>query len=381
MRSQLCAFPLHTAGRRLVANHVVAHPPAAPLCAPRQVMAFLNGNVIHALLSWRVYLTKLFGTAASRAAGLALGMEGEPPQPVRAATPRCSPAAHCPAALSASPPRWRLRARRCGCLHVPPLQGPWSTWGPRWHPSSAMPSTVSLAACWACRAGAFQGAVRRLRLPIFHAAQRAASLGPARGPTRPPHPSVPPQTVLYRRLNLHRKGRPGKIERAALAAGLVPHGAEDFLFTNADHRELVSAGAAAGLAAAFGAPIGGAPTPALLGVPRGHVGIRHAATPRRLTRPDKQACRHEQPIRRAGRREPWRHAACAACRTCWPHPGDPAGVLFALEEATSVWSRKLAWRCFLCASVACFSMAQLHPRMNEGGGRRVGGLLLLLPGN
>lgn len=39
-------------------------------------MALLNGNVIHALLSWKVYLTKLFGTAASRAAGLALGMEG-----------------------------------------------------------------------------------------------------------------------------------------------------------------------------------------------------------------------------------------------------------------------------------------------------------------
>lgn len=27
-----------------------------------------------------------------------------------------------------------------------------------------------------------------------------------------------------------------------------------------------------------------------------------------------------------------------------------------------MWSRKLAWRCFLCASVACFTLAQLHPR-------------------
>ncbi|KAL4451977.1 hypothetical protein ABPG75_007639 [Micractinium tetrahymenae] len=162
------------------------------------VMAMLNGNVIHSLLSWRVYLTKLFGTAASRAAGLALGMEG-----------------------------------------------------PMIHLGAAVASIV-------CHA----------------------------------------EHILYRRLNLHRHGRLGKIEREALAAGLVPDGAEDFLFTNADHRELVSAGAAAGLAAAFGAPIG--------------------------------------------------------------------GVLFALEEATSVWSRKLAWRCFLCASVACFSMAQLHPRMTDG---------------
>ena len=44
----------------------------------------------------------------------------------------------------------------------------------------------------------------------------------------------------------------------------------------------------------------------------------------------------------------------------------PAGVLFALEEATSVWNRKLAWRCFLCASVAVFTMAELHPRTHEG---------------
>ena len=41
-------------------------------------------------------------------------------------------------------------------------------------------------------------------------------------------------------------------------------------------------------------------------------------------------------------------------------------MLFALEEATSTWSHKLAWRCFLCTSFACFTLAQLHPRMQSG---------------
>lgn len=31
-----------------------------------------------------------------------------------------------------------------------------------------------------------------------------------------------------------------------------------------------------------------------------------------------------------------------------------------------MWSRKLAWRCFLCAFAACFTQAQLHPRMQSG---------------
>ncbi|KAI7842601.1 hypothetical protein COHA_003705 [Chlorella ohadii] len=105
--------------------------------------------------------------------------------------------------------------------------------------------------------------------------------------------------AVYRWANLHRPGRHGPLERAASAAGMLPNpAAEEYLFKNSDHRELVSAGAAAGLAAAFGAPIG--------------------------------------------------------------------GVLFALEEATSVWSRKLAWRCFLACFCAVFTAAQLHPRMRSG---------------
>ena len=38
------------------------------------------------------------------------------------------------------------------------------------------------------------------------------------------------------------------------------------------------------------------------------------------------------------------------------------GVLFSLEEASTVWSRKMAWRCFICTTVAVFTLAQLHPR-------------------
>ena len=66
-----------------------------------------------------------------------------------------------------------------------------------------------------------------------------------------------------------------------------------------DHREFISAGAAAGLAAAFGAPIG--------------------------------------------------------------------GVMFAWEEAASVWSHKLTWRCFISCSIAVFALMLLkHNSMAPG---------------
>lgn len=65
------------------------------------------------------------------------------------------------------------------------------------------------------------------------------------------------------------------------------------LYSDLDRREFLSAGAAAGIAAAFGAPVG--------------------------------------------------------------------GVLFSMEEAATYWSRKVAWRCFLCAVAAVMTLNWLHP--------------------
>lgn len=42
------------------------------------------------------------------------------------------------------------------------------------------------------------------------------------------------------------------------------------------------------------------------------------------------------------------------------------GVLFAMEEACSHWSRRVAWRCFLCAAMATFVHAQLSPSQDTG---------------
>lgn len=63
------------------------------------------------------------------------------------------------------------------------------------------------------------------------------------------------------------------------------------------------------------------------------------------------------------------HKGCTALQhvtQCIHHQaafGAPiGGVLFSMEEAATHWSRKMAWRCFLCTTVSVFTLAQLHPR-------------------
>ena len=101
---------------------------------------------------------------------------------------------------------------------------------------------------------------------------------------------------------------------------------------DADHREIISAGAAAGLAAAFGSPIG-----------KISPQIHPQFTP--------------QFIHNSRQADPWfslllSHAA--------------GGVMFSWEEASSFWSRKVTWRCFLCTAIAVLTLALLRGRASIG---------------
>ncbi len=42
------------------------------------------------------------------------------------------------------------------------------------------------------------------------------------------------------------------------------------------------------------------------------------------------------------------------------------GVLFSLEEACSVWSRRIAWRCFLACAIAVLTHSTLNPHSANG---------------
>lgn len=96
--------------------------------------------------------------------------------------------------------------------------------------------------------------------------------------------------------------RPQQAAQAAAAAGQEEEEEPGSRAAQVDHsiwhREMTSAGVAAGIAGAFGAPLG--------------------------------------------------------------------GVLFAMEEACSHWSRRVAWRCFLCAAMATMVHAQLSPSQDTG---------------
>jgi H+/Cl- antiporter ClcA len=72
----LCMLGISVTAVWLVTLVVFYHSPKASGGGVASVMALLNGNAIDGLLSGRVYVTKLLGTATSRMAGLALGVEG-----------------------------------------------------------------------------------------------------------------------------------------------------------------------------------------------------------------------------------------------------------------------------------------------------------------
>ncbi|KFM27830.1 H(+)/Cl(-) exchange transporter 7 [Auxenochlorella protothecoides] len=52
-------------------------------------------------------------------------------------------------------------------------------------------------------------------------------------------------------------------------------------------------------------------------------------------------------------------ACVASCLCFWTHASRPS-------EACSHWSRNIGWRCFLAATVASFTLSQLHPRGRSG---------------
>lgn len=139
--------------------------------------------------------------------------------------------------------------------------------GPMVHIGACVGSLITYARCRCLRTGAFLSCCW---WPMLQGLRRRRGGAAATMPTRPER-----EARLRERLRVL-----------------------DDLVGDADHREAVSAGLAAGISAAFGAPIG--------------------------------------------------------------------GVLFAMEEACSFWSRKTAWRCFLAAVAATFTMAQLD-RSARGG--------------
>lgn len=198
------------------------------------VMALLNGCSMPGLLRGRVFFIKYLGTVAARIACLALGPEG----------PMVHLGATIASLMYASEHHLLDWGRRT-----------WRTWLQRGHRSRGDGTPAPAADYSALAAHGVNGGIQ-------------------------------PQHVS------------GSAQPTPTAGGAGASLGSSWLYSAADHREVCSAGAAAGLAAAFGAPIG--------------------------------------------------------------------GVLFSLEEASTHWSRKTMWRCFLCTIASTFTLAQLHPRSATG---------------
>ena len=237
--------------------------PAYPL--PQAVMAALNGNDIPGLLGLDVFVVKLVGCVLSRVATLAVGVEGP-----MAHLGACLASALCRAEQGEAPGGWcfgpggasmdagRSIRLSCAVVAVEPWWGSTGPCFPRELPGERRPHPCLCAAFWDW--------TQERRRPTGSRGSTACLAG-------------------YEALPASDEGEPAERQRSAggaswsaedvkleLECGHIKAGEEGGEEDEEDreagsvvahvdhslwHRELVSAGVAAGIAGAFGAPLGG----------------------------------------------------------------------------------------------------------------------------